>query len=121
MPTVTPDEILAPFDPRIRAIAERVRAVVHAAVPTFVERALPGWKAIAFHDPHAGYVCGLFPNPREVRLYLEHGARLDDPNGLLTGGATMTRGRYIRFTTLRDVKVRALTRLVRSAVKLQSL
>lgn len=117
----TPDELLAGYPPEIRRIADRVREVVHAAVPTLTERALPGWRAIAFRDPHAGHVGALFPQRHEVQLYLEHGARLPDPDGLLLGAATMMRGRYVRFRTVRDVRVRALTRLMRIAVVRQSL
>lgn len=116
---VTPEALLAPLPPATRRLADRVRAVVLRAVPTLTERALPGWRAIAFRDLQAGHVCALFPFGPEVRLYIEHGARLDDPDGLLRG--TMKRGRYVAFRTQRDVKARALARLVRRAVLLQSL
>ena len=116
---ITPDELLATFPPKMQELVNRVRAVLHAAVPTFTERALPGWRAIAFRDPHAGHVCALFPLEDELRLYVEHGARLDDPDGMLRG--TMKRGRYIAFRSVKDVRVRALTRLMREAVAMQSL
>ena len=118
---LTPDDLLALSPPRVRALAGRVRDVVRRAVPTFTERALPGWKAIAFRDAHAGHVCALFPMADEVRLYIEHGARLADPDGLLEGSATMTRGRYVRFTSVRSLRARALDRLLRDAVTTQSL
>jgi hypothetical protein len=91
---------------------------VRRAVPTLTERALPGWRAIGFRDQQAGHVCALFPFGPEVRLYIEHGARLDDPDGLLQG--TMKRGRYLPFRNERDVHARALARLLRQAVVLQS-
>ena len=116
--TVTPDELLAPLPPATRRLANRIRAVVRRAVPTLTERALPGWRAIAFRDDQAGHVCALFPFGPEVRLYIEHGARLEDPDGLLRG--RMKRGRYVAFRTERDVRARALTRLVRRAVMLES-
>ena len=103
----------------MRQLVDRVREVLHAAVPTFTERALPGWRAIAFRDPHAGHVCALFPLETELRLYIEHGARLDDPDTLLRG--TMKRGRYIPFRRMKDIRVRAITQLIREAVALQSL
>ena len=116
--TLTPDALLAPLPPATRRLANRVRAVVRRAVPTLTERALPGWRAIGFRDAQAGHVCALFPFGAEVRLYVEHGARLDDPDGLLKGA--MKRGRYVAFRTERDVRARALTRLVRRAVLLES-
>ena len=116
---MTPDELLAQFPPDVQRIANRVRAVLHGAVPTLSERALPGWRAIGFRDPQAGHVCALFPGDKEMRLYIEHGARLADPDRLLQG--TMKRGRYIPFRSLRSVRSRALTRLIRDAVRMQSL
>jgi len=119
--TLTPDDLLAQFPADVRALAERVRTVVRRAVPTLTERALPGWKAIAFRDAHAGHVAALFPLEHEVRLYFEHGARMPDPDGLLRGAATMKKGRYVAFRSPRDVRVRELTRLVRAAVVAGSL
>ena len=119
--TITAEELLAGYPPAVRRTAERLRVVVGRAVPTLVERTLPGWRAIAFRDPHAGHVCGIFPNEREVRLYVEHGARLPDPDGLLRSTPTMTRGRYVAFSSPRDIPARALARLLRAAVTLQSL
>lgn len=116
---VTPDELLANYPPAIRKLTRRLRGVLLAAVPTFEQRALPGWKAISFRDPHAGHVCGLFPSATGVQLYVEYGALLDDPDGLLRG-EHMKRGRNIPFRTERDIRVRALTRLIRQAVWLQS-
>ena len=116
--SLTPDELLAPLPPATRRLANRIRAVVGRAVPTLTERALPGWRAISFRDAQAGHVCALFPFGPEVRLYIEHGARLDDPDGLLQG--KMKRGRYVAFRTQRDVRARALTRLMRRAVVLES-
>jgi hypothetical protein len=118
-PPLTPDELLAAYPPRMQKLVNRVRMVLHAAVPTFTERALPGWRAIAFRDPHAGHVCALFPMEAELRLYIEHGARLVDRDAMLRG--TMKRGRYIAFRSMKDVRVRALTRLIREAVALQSM
>jgi len=117
--SVTPDELLAPLPPAMRTLANRIRDVVRRAVPTLAERALPGWRAIGFRDEQAGHVCALFPFGPEVRLYIEHGARLDDPDGLLQG--TMKRGRYVAFRTARDVRARALASLIRQAVRLQSM
>ena len=118
-PALTPDQLLAAYPAKMQALANRVRAVLHDAVPTFTERALPGWRAIAFRDPHAGHVCALFPLETELRLYIEHGAKLADPDDILRG--TMKRGRYIPFRSHRDVRTRALTRLIRQAVTMKSL
>src|ERR671914_3023817 len=103
---MTPDALLASLPPPRLRLANRVRAVVLRAVPTLTERALPGWRAIGFRDAQAGHVCALVPFGPEVRLYVEHGARLSDPDGLLQG--TMKRGRYVAFRNERGVRARPL-------------
>jgi len=114
----TPEQLLAGFPPSISELANEIRRTLLAAVPSFVERALPGWRAIAFRDPQAGHVCALFPFDDHLKLYVEYGATLPDPDGLMEG--SMKRGRYIEFRTAKDLRKRALGRLIRRAVVMQS-
>jgi hypothetical protein len=114
----TLEQLLSAYPSPIRDLANEIRRTLRAAVPSFEERALPGWRAIAFRDPQAGHVCALFPFEDHLRLYVEYGASLDDPDGLMKG--TMKRGRYIAFRTRKDLRKRALARLIRRAVVLQS-
>jgi hypothetical protein len=114
----TPAQLLAAYPEPIRALADEIRRTLLAAVPSFVERALPGWRAIAFRDPQAGHVCALFPFEDHLKLYVEYGASLDDPDGLMQG--SMKRGRYVAFRTRKDLRKRALAALIRRAVVLQS-
>lgn len=115
---LTPDELLAAYPEPIRELANEIRTTLRAAVPSFEERALPGWRAIAFRDPQAGHVCALFPFENYVRLYVEYGASLPDPDGLMLGA--MKRGRYVELRTPKDLRKRALTKLIRKAVLMQS-
>jgi hypothetical protein len=114
----TPEQLLAAFPPPIRDLADEIRRTLRGAVPSFEERALPGWRAIAFRDPQAGHVCALFPFEDHLKLYVEYGATLDDPDGLMEG--TMKRGRYIAFRSRKDLRKRALASLIRRAVVMQS-
>jgi hypothetical protein len=114
----TPEQLLASYPPPIRHLADEIRKTLLAAVPSFVERALPGWRAIAFRDLQAGHVCALFPFEDHLKLYVEYGATLPDPDGLMDG--SMKRGRYIAFRTPKDLRKRALARLIRRAVVAQS-
>ncbi len=116
---LTPDELLERYPSAIRDLANEIRATLHGAVPSFVERALPGWRAVAFRDPQAGHVCALFPFEDHLRLYVEYGASLPDPDGLMQGA--MKRGRYVEFRKRKDLRKRALARLIRRAVVMQSL
>jgi DNA transformation protein len=106
--------ILRPYTPRIRALAGRLRVLVRDVLPTAEERAMVGWKGIGYRDPQAGYVCGVFPQEDHVRLLFEHGAALDDADRLLTGTTKQTR--YIEVRSVRDIRVRAIGRLLRSAI-----
>ncbi len=113
---VAPADILRPFPPRVRALANRLRTLVGRAAPSLREAAYPGWKAVGFRHAEAGYICGVFPAAECVRLIFEHGAALDDPDGLLEGRGRVRQVRYVTVRRPADVKVRALTRLVRAAV-----
>jgi hypothetical protein len=108
--------ILRSFKPEIRRLANRMRAIVKKSAPRMKEVAYPGWKAVGYRDPDAGYVCGVFPQRACVRLIFEHGARLDDPDGLLEGGGRAKQVRYVTIASERDIRVRALTALIRRAI-----
>ncbi len=41
------------------------------------EKPQPGWRAVTFHHPEAGYVVGVFPRTGHAQLIVEHGAALD--------------------------------------------
>ena len=110
----TAEDLLAEFPPPIAALTEELRRCLHEAAPTLVERVLPGWRAIGYRETSAGHICALFPLPAGVKLYFEHGASLEDPDGLLAGD--MKQARYIEFRTRKDILRRSLTRLVRVAV-----
>ena len=106
--------ILRPYTPRIKALAGRLRVLVRDVLPTAEERAMVGWKGIGYRDPQAGYVCGVFPQEDHVRLLFEHGAALEDPDRLLMGTTKQTR--HIEVRSVRDIRVRAIGRLIRAAV-----
>ena len=89
--SATPEDILAPFPAGVRALADALRVLVRETVPGVTERAYPGWRGIGYRDAQSGYFCGIFPQPSAVRLLFEHGAALDDPEGLFTGGRKQVR------------------------------
>jgi hypothetical protein len=110
----TTREFLAERHPEAMELALRVRRIVLEAEPDLDERVYRGWDGIGFRHPDAGYVCAIYPHDREVRLLFEHGARLDDPEGLLEGEGTQT-----RYLTIRAVDRRlaeAIANLVHDAV-----
>jgi hypothetical protein len=95
---MTPDDILIDHTPEVRAIADALRRLIHDTIDGMTERAYPGWHAIGFRHPAAGYVCGIFPFADYVRFVFEHGRQLADPQGVLRGD-----GKQVRYIDLRDV------------------
>ena len=90
-----------------------VRGAVLEAQPDLTERVYRGWDGIGRH-PDGGYVCAIYPQVREVRLLFEHGARLDDPDGVLEGNGVQTRYAAVRAP---GAELRAaIGRLVHDAV-----
>lgn len=112
-PEPIPASLLALAPPVLHAVAERVRAVVHAALPDATERVLPGWRALGFRHADVGHVAALFTLRDEVRLYFEHGGELPDGTGVTLGRTG--RSSYAIFRRASDVKPRALAALVRRA------
>jgi hypothetical protein len=106
---LTIEELLAAYPDAVTALANDVRPLVRAAMPDATETAYPGWRAIAYRDPRAGYVCGIFLFTDHVRLLFEHGHLLPDPAGVLEGTTKQTRhitlrpGEPIPAETIQDL------------------
>jgi hypothetical protein len=114
--TATADEVMATHTPEVRALVERIRAVIFKAVPDVVETANLGWHSLSFTHPAAGYFCGLFPKQDEVEMVFEFGVLLPDPEGLFD-----RLGRQVGFINIRrprDIRARPLKQLLRSALSL---
>ena len=116
----SPDELIAGYPPGVRDLANEIRRTLLAAVPSFEERALPGWRAIAFRDPQAGHVCALFPFEDYVRLYVEYGASLPDPAGLFNASLDGNVRRAIDVHEGDTLDEKALKALIRAAVALNT-
>jgi hypothetical protein len=110
----TPEQFLAAYSPAIRALAERLRALIRDTVPTASEHVYTGWKALGYRDPQSGYFCGIFPQSDHVRLLFEHGAALPDPDGLLTGETRQVR--YLEVRAPEDIQATPIRRLLRAAL-----
>ena len=113
-PTV--EDLLDEHSDAVVATAQRLRAVLRAAQPQLEERARVGWHSINFRDPVAGFVCAIFPGADEVQLVFEHGARLPDPERLLSGTGAQVRA--LRFSGPEDVDDDVVTRFLDLAVDL---
>lgn len=111
---VSPEEILKEQSPEIAALSRRLMQTVREAVPEAHEVGYPGWRAIGYRHPFAGYICGVFPLADRVKVYFEQGRALPDPSGLLKGGGSQTR--YAEYVPGGEVPSEALKLLVAESV-----
>jgi len=122
---IPPELFLAGFSPEIRAIADRLRDVVHDAVPDAVERVRTGWRLIGYDVPvgrRTRYFAFVAPEPEHVHLGFEYGAWMADPEGMLLGAHLDLR--KVRFVTLRPgepIPTDALVDYTREAATLAAL
>ncbi len=90
------DVLLADHTDDVIATAQWLRELVGASAPDAVEAVYKGWHGFGYRHPVSGYFCAVFPRAGDVKLSFEHGARLPDPHGILTGN-----GRQVRQVDVR--------------------
>ena len=112
--TLSAEALLAGHTPPIREIAGRLRALIQETVPGLTERIYPGWHALGYVHPEAGYIGGVFPRAERVMIVLEWGVALPDPQGVLSG--TGTRTRNVEITDPAEIPERAIVALLEAAV-----
>jgi len=123
--SVPPELFLISYPDEIRDIAERLRQVVHQAVPEAIERVRTGWRLIGYDVPvgrRTRYFAFVAPEPEHVHLGFEYGAWMADPDGLLLGAHLDLR--QIRFVTYQPgeaIPTGALVRYTREAAELAAL
>jgi len=114
-PTSAVTQLLAGHPAAIRSVALRLRELVRLVLPDAQEKVLSGWHALAYHDPVAGYVCGIFPFDDHVKLLFEHGVSMDDPAQLLEGTTRQTR--HVTLFRVADIREAEIGLLVREALR----
>ena len=110
------EDLLSEHPDAVAATAQRLRAVLLDAHPQLEERVRRGWHSINYRDPVAGFVCALFPTADRVQLVFEHGARLPDPDGRLTGTGRQVRA--LEFRTPDEVDPAVVVPFLDHAVEL---
>jgi hypothetical protein len=113
---VTVEDILAGHRTQVQVVAQRLRQLIRHTVPEAREVPYPGWHAIGYRHPTAGYFAGIFPLEQAVQLVFEFGVLLPDPEGVLEGN-----GKQVRFITLDEeslVSGESLVKLLQAALQL---
>ncbi|MBK8248688.1 MAG: hypothetical protein IPK85_14945 [Gemmatimonadetes bacterium] len=97
-------------------LATACRRLVRKTIPTMFERPYPGWNAVGFRDPQAGYFVGMFPVAGGIDLVFEGGMELEDPHGLFADRPTMRQVRVVEVRRVSDLSRPGLHDLIRQAV-----
>ena len=121
---MSPEELMAPHDPHIVAIAEALRLVVRATLPDAIERVRPGWGLIGYDvpaGPRTAYCCFVWAEPVHVHLGFQHGVLMRDPRGLLQGHGVTKRVRWLTCTRLRGTDTPAVRALILEAARVATL
>lgn len=116
---------LAGYPPEISEVAERLRGVVHVAVPRAIERVRTGWRLIGYDVPagrRTRYFAFIAPEPEHVHLGFEYCTWMADPDGLLLGAhLDLKKVRYVTYEPGDPISTDALVRYTREAADLASL
>lgn len=107
--------LLEPFEPEVIELTHRMRRLILDGGPPLSERVITGWKVIAFK--HQRDVCSIKPLTGGVRLTLQDGVDLEDPEAMLSGSGK--RSRQLFLPTRTPLPTKALRGLLRQAVALQ--
>lgn len=123
--TIPPELFLSGYSPEIRDVAERLRSVVHEAVPEAIERVRTGWRLIGYDVPvgrRTRYFAFVAPEPEHVHLGFEHGIRMTDPDGLLQGAhLDLRKVRYVTYEPGDPIPIDALVRYTAEAAELAAI
>lgn len=95
-----PDEfttLLTRHPKPVAALARGLRTAALKAMPDLTERFYPGWQGLGLVHPSGGLLGTLFLQNGHVIVYLERGASLPDPHGLLGGEGRLRRTRTLTF------------------------
>ena len=122
---IPPDLFLSGYSPEIGDLAERLRGVVHEAVPEAIERVRTGWRLIGYDVPvgrRTRYFAFVAPEPKHVHLGWQHGIWMADPEGILRGAHLgLKKVRYVTYQPGEEIPTEALVRYTLEAAGLATL
>ena len=114
------EELLAGFEPNVRAIALEARAFVLARAPGAHELIYDAYNALSlaysFDERLGGAFCHVALYRHHVNLGFNRGAELDDPAGLLQGSGT--RIRHLRLEEAADLQAVHVDGFLQAAIAL---
>ena len=119
---IPPELFLSGYSAEIQDIAERLRAVVHEAVPEAIERVRTGWRLIGYDIPvgrRKRYFAFVAPEPEHVHLGFEYGVWMSDPDRILQGAhLDLRKVRFVTYEPGKSIPTDALVRYAAEAAAL---
>ncbi len=108
---------LAPWSPPIRDLVEQALALLLKAIPTLEVRWITGWRVymLKLTGPKARMLGYLAPLVDRIRLAVEHGGLVEDPDQLFEPSTSRFYHREMRTT--RDLGVRGLEAILRASAE----
>jgi hypothetical protein len=122
---IPPELFLEGYAADVRETANRLRAVVKAAVPDAIERVRPGWALIGYDLPirrHGVYFAWVWPEREHVHLGFQHGILMDDPDRRLRGAhLKLKKVRYVTVDPGAEFPEAEFVELTRHAAEIAAL
>ena len=123
--SIPPELFLSGYPAEIRDVAERLRDIVHDAVPEAIERVRTGWRLIGYDIPlgrRTRYFAFVAPEPEHVHLGFEYGIWMADPDDMLRGAhLKLKKVRYVTYRPGDAIPTEALLRFTSEAAALAAL
>lgn len=116
--TLPVEALLDQVPPPNRELAQRLRAIVLAAVPDATERVRAGWRVIGFDlvmGRRSAFFAWILPQVEHVHLGFPQGSFLDDPRGILEGAGITKRARWLTYEPGDDIDEAVAIELTRAA------
>jgi hypothetical protein len=120
MDPMPPEALLADYPPAMREIAQRLREVVHGAIPEATERVRTGWRIIGFDLPvtarRSAYFAWIMIEAAHVHLGFPNGVLMADPHRRMGGQGITKKARWVTIAPGASVPVEDLVELLHEAV-----
>jgi hypothetical protein len=118
------EALLAGYPEAIADLADQVRSIVRAAVPTAIEAVRPGWRLIGYNVPigrRAPYFAWIMVQLEHVHLGFPQGVLLGDPRAELEGVGITKRARWLTAQPGGDLAEERYLRFAREAARVAGL
>jgi hypothetical protein len=110
------EPFLASYNPEVRALALKLRVLIHEVMPDAIEQLDPPAHLIGYglDRTYKGLICGITLHKAHINLMFARGTELPDPEGLLVG--TGKRARHVTIRQEAELEHPAIRTLLRAAL-----